>query len=189
MVVTLSLLLSTKTPCFYFLSVLLPVSPSPSPWLIKICNKLVGPTFEPFFLISHWIYIYQRTFSPSDKLEQDSSVVLLLPQQNLVMAALAADVQKLIYCSRFSTVYLKLVLLHEEFVEIPTRYCTEVFYHWKETGGFYLSIYSKVHWVAVSRALPNIWLHSGSIHVHILMHTQGSRNIGNTVWRNLYIFK
>ena len=62
-VVTISLLLSTKTPCFYFLSFLSPVPPSPSPWLIKICNKLVGPTFELFLNLTPGIHISKKLLS------------------------------------------------------------------------------------------------------------------------------
>ena len=63
-VVTISLLLCTKTPCFCFLSFLSPVSPSPSSRLIKIHNKLVKPTFEPLFLnLTSGIHISKNLLS------------------------------------------------------------------------------------------------------------------------------
>lgn len=60
--VTVPLLLPIETPCSYFPSLLPPFFPPPSPppasvpfspfpiSLIKICNKLVGPTPQPLFL-------------------------------------------------------------------------------------------------------------------------------------------
>ena len=52
------------TPCFYFLSFLLPFSPSPSPWMTRICNKLVGRTFELLFLnLMPGIYISKNLLS------------------------------------------------------------------------------------------------------------------------------
>ena len=64
MVVTISLLLPAKIPCFYFLPFLSLFFPSPSPWMTRICNNLVGPTFEPLFLnLTSGIHISKNLLS------------------------------------------------------------------------------------------------------------------------------
>ena len=69
MVVTISLLLPIKTPSYLF------YCPSSLPllleWLGFVINWL-DQHLNHCFLISHWVYIYQRTSSPSYKLERDS---------------------------------------------------------------------------------------------------------------------
>jgi len=71
---TISLLLSAKTPCFYFLSLFYLLSSlSPSPLVTTICNKLVGLIFDPLCLNLAVRYTcIKRTSSFSYKLEQDS---------------------------------------------------------------------------------------------------------------------